>query len=307
MEQFYFSKRLDLWLDSKAKEVTRGNIAPSTLKTYKTYSRKFYMPFFGAKDIREIRTYDIQTFYESLPELSNKYTKSLIETLKNFLTEMRRLDYIAVTPSYPRIKVAEKPIKWIDRDTQDAVISHIESRHQPIYTFMTRQICRPSEARALKVRDISLKEGSITIQRTFSGHELIERNKEKKITARALNPELTNILTECVKNKLPDAFVFSVNGAPYTRNAINRIWNNACKKIGIVISLYNGTKHSICSQAGIAGISDSNIQQLANHADIRSTKKYICKDNLDSQKAVYLKLATVTRLSPESKQASKNP
>lgn len=303
--KFTLATRLNNWITDKQREVGTGNIAPSTVKTYKTYARCYYIPLIGTMDIRELRTYDIQEFYKRLPQKSMKYIKSILDTLKNFLNEMRRLEFIATVPSFPTIKLSSQPIKWVNRDTQDAIISEIPIQHRPIYYFMTRQVCRPSEARTLKVKDLSLQNDTITIQRTFSVNQIVERDKEGNGTERALNPELNDILAATIKGKFAEEFVFTVKGRPYGK-AINRIWNNACKKVGVKISLYNGTKHSICSQAGRAGIGDSGIQQLANHADIRSTKKYINKDNLEAQINMYQKIASVTNLSPTHKKTSNN-
>lgn len=312
LRKFIFETRIDKWLAGKEIERTKGNLAPSTIQTYKGYAERFYKNIGTLKsmDIREIRAYDIKEFYDALPIKSNKYIKCIMDALKNFFNTMETDGFIpkGSCPTFPELKVSDPAIRWIDRDTQDGILSHVENIYdnKALYFYLTRQVNRPAEARALKVKHLKLKIGTVTIQNTYSLHEIVERNKEKYIKERALNPETIDILKKTIKGKFPDDFVFQFNGRPYSRNRINKIWNDACKKAGVDINLYNGTKHSICSQAGLAGISDSGIQILANHSDIRSTQKYINKDSLDAQKAMYVKVASVTTLSPASKKARKN-
>ena len=68
----------------------------------------------------------------------------------------------------------------------------------------------------------------------------------------------------------------------------NKIWNDACKKAGISIRLYNATRHSLGTQASRAGIPDSEIADVLNHCDDRMVKKhYVNKDDLERQRVVF--------------------
>ena len=122
--------------------------------------------------------------------------------------------------------------------------------------------------------------------------------KRKKLNLGLINPELLPMLKRICKNRFPEEFVF-INwrtGRPYNRNIFNDIWNEACKKAGITIRLYAGTKHSLGSQAARANVPESDIQKIFNHADIRSTKKYINKNELETQRAVFEKTNKVTKI-----------
>jgi hypothetical protein len=58
-------------------------------------------------------------------------------------------------------------------------------------------------------------------------------------------------------------------------NDIDVNWKKVCKELGIEgINLYQGTKHSLASQAANRGISEAIIGKMLRHKDPKSTKQY---------------------------------
>jgi hypothetical protein len=213
--KFYFSTRIKEWIEGKERE----NLAPSTLKTYKTYIRNFYKKYFGDKDIRNIRSYDIRQFYQSLnSKYSPKYQDGIMKCLENFFNDMLEFEFIKTKPQgFPTISVLKVPPKWTDREAQDKILSFIEEPDRPIFTFLTRQGIRPGEARSLKVKDLDLERGIITVARTFSDRIIRECPKPRRIKASMINPELLPLLRQQCAGKLPEAFVFLNPSTPSSR------------------------------------------------------------------------------------------
>jgi len=61
----------------------------------------------------------------------------------------------------------------------------------------------------------------------------------------------------------------------YTNESLNNIWKAACKKVGVKIGLYQGTKHSSCTQfINEKHGTDSELQMLTDHARPDSVTKY---------------------------------
>lgn len=308
IEKYFFKNQIEKWLHGKEKDKLKGKIAPSTLRVYRIYVSKYYIPAFQNQDVRDIQTPDVKKFYYELPDtLSLKYQKCLIDTLEQFFSTLADDDEIGKKPSFKKLKITvpNRTPKWIDRHTQDTAISFIEDeRDKKSFIFLTRQGVRPSESRALKIKDINFTDGTVTVTRTFSDHEIIEMNKEKNIKARLLNPELIPMLKELCANRFPDEYVF-VNWRtekPYNRNIFNKIWNDACKKAGIAISLNNATRHSVGTQASRAGVPDSDIADILNHCDDRMVKKhYINKDDLEKQRVVFNKINNIANIRKKKK------
>ena len=291
IEQFFFSTRIREWFITKEAELKRGNLAPATLKTYRIYTENYLKPFFGDKDIRELRTYDIERFYHSLPpSRSPKYHKCVLDCLKVFLRAMMRLEYIQKLPVFPVIRIEEKLPAWTTREIQDKILALIPGVDRAFFIFLTRQGLRPGEARALKIKDVDFATNTIRVARTFSESVLIERTKTRKERIRLINPELLPLLAELCKNRFGEEHVFvnSRTGRHYADKTVNKIWNDACEKAEVQIDLYNGTRHSVASQAASAGAPLQAIKAVLGHTDIRTTLKYAHND-LSSQLIVFEK------------------
>ncbi|MBF0558679.1 MAG: site-specific integrase [Nitrospirae bacterium] len=289
--KFYFSTRIQDWIEGKERE----NLAPSTLKTYKTYIRNFFKKYFEDKDIRNIRSYDIRQFYLSLnSKYSPKYQKGIMDCLENFFNDMVEFEFIKRKPQgFPTISVLKAPPKW-RRETQDKILSFIPEPDRPIFIFLTRQGIRPGEARSLKVKDFDFERGIITVARTFSDRIIRECPKPRLVKPRMINPELIPMLKMLCADKLPEAYVFlnPRTGRPYTIKPVNNMWNEACKEAKVQLQLKNGTRHSVASQAATAGVPIQAIQGVLGHTDIRTTmENYACTD-LSAQMVVFAALGS---------------
>jgi len=170
------------------------------------------------------------------------------------------------------------------------ILESLSKKDRPIFTFLAFQGVRPSEARALKVKDLNFADGVVTISRTYSYRKIRERVKSKVIRPRLINPILLPMLKEICKDKHPEAFVFINNrtGRPYSDDTLFRIWNKTREKLNIEITLYQATRHSLASIALNNGAPLTAIQGVLGHTDYRTTLKYAHPD-VKSQEAVFQK------------------
>ncbi len=226
---FLFETRVEAWYRSKQAEVDKGNLSPR-------YIDNFYLPFFKDMDVRDIKTFHIQGFYEWLPsDRSLKYLKNVIDALENLFNTLIMLDYISQKPSFPSIVLDRKAPRWVDRSSQLNILQAIPEKDRPIFTFLAFQGIGPGEARALKVKDLDPESGVMLISGTFSGSSNIlrERVKGKVVRPRAMNPILIPVLKEQVRNKHPEAWVFTNprTGTFYSESAIKRIWQKVKEKL----------------------------------------------------------------------------
>ncbi len=153
IQDFKFEVRVEGWYQSKLKEVEKGDLAESYTSKLKCYTEYYYLPFFKGMDIRDIRTFHIQQFYDQLPSTKSlKYLKNIMGGLKHFFNTLKRFEYISQTPSFPVIQVNQVTPKWIDSPTQLKILDMIPYEDRPIFAFLMFQGVRPSEARALKVK-----------------------------------------------------------------------------------------------------------------------------------------------------------
>lgn len=303
LKDFRFETRIESWYQSKRKEVEKTNLANSYVRVLNCYIGNYYLPYFKGLDVRDIRAYHMQQFYEQLPNKSLKYIKNILDALDNFFKNLVKLEFMTNKPAFPVITLDRKSPKWIDYDTQLKFIEALPKEDRDIFVFLAFQGIRPGEARALKVKDIDFEKRIITVSRTYSDGIIRERVKSKVVKPRLINPVLMPIMVESCKNKLPEAFIF-VNPRtkrPYSEDVIGRIWNDTRKKVGIDITLYEATRHSVASIAACNGAPLTAIKDVLGHTDIRTTLKYAHTD-IESQKVVFQNRADIIPMRGERPQ-----
>lgn len=297
IKNFLFENRIEAWLASKEKEVEKGNLAPSYIKNLKNYKNNYYLPFFKGKDIREIRAYHIHQFYEQLPKKEPKYLKNIMNALENFFSLLVRFEFITHRPAFPKITVDRKAPKWVDADTRLEYLKAIPEADRPIFIFLAFQGVRPGEARALRVKDLDLKKGVLIVSRTYSGRIIREKVKSKVVRPRLINPILIPLLEEACRNKHPEAFVF-LNprvGRSYSENVIYKIWKGMKEKLGLDITPYQATRHTVASIALNNGAPLVAIKDVLGHTDIRTTLKYAHLE-IETQRVVFQNQAEILEL-----------
>lgn len=282
LKNFLFENLINSWFKDKETLAHKGQLAWSYLSPLKGHIKNYMMPFFKAKDVRDIKKRDIKGFYKSLPSrLSSNTQKHILDSLQNFFNVLVDDELIEKKPGFPQITVPEAEIKWCTRELQDKILNAIPDKHRFIYFFLSRQGLRPAEAMAMKWQDIDLKSGVLTIKRTVSYRKIVERTKTKKVRPRLLHPDVFEILQSVPKALHSDyVFINPNTGRTYLPDSIQKIWRKAAQSEGTDITLYQATRHSVASMAATSGVSIQIIKEVLGHTDIRTTQKYVHLDVL---------------------------
>jgi integrase len=290
------------------------SIAPSYKKDYERMT-KIAQDFFGTKDVREIRKLDVVNFKTHLEKnftLKPKSIKNVMDLFKTFLRYLKNdLEVIDAVPAFPTIEVQGYSFKWLSPEEQVKLFEYIPDGHKPIIAFLMLQGCRPGEARALRCKDVDLRDMTIAISATFSATVYREKRKGRGAQAAVIpiHPEMLDYLKNRVSNNLPEAYIFTNpnTGRFYTENALRRIWENVRVKADISKSLrlYDATRHSFASQLVNMGSTIYKVSKLLGHTSTKTTEKY-AHPNIESLRTDLQKLSlTVTGLSLERKASKK--
>lgn len=266
------------WLQNQIKLMEKGDLSPSYIKELNRFVTKRFMPYFQKFDVRDLKSGHIKSFYLDLPEhLSPKTRRNIMSALHKMLSDFLDDEFIETMPKFPKFKIPEPSWNWADKETQESIIQRIPNRFTdvPFINFMARHGVRPGEARALQWRDLNLKEGLAVIRRTFSLNQLREFTKTKKIRIIPLHPETIKELRELPRPINKEQFVFTKKGKPYSESWARKIWNKAKRDLDIGdLKLYEGTRHSVASQAYNRGVSLELIGEMLGHTNPKTTKRY---------------------------------
>jgi len=265
--------------------LAKDDISPYTWDAYQRY-QKYFLPFFGEMDVREIRKYHISDFRQSLPaNYKAKTIKNILGVLHAFFTWVEDEEKIAKIPKFPKIEVPEPDWAWAEEETQKKILAKIPWGDRPIFIFMRRTACRQGEARVMQVADFEWGKGIVTIKRSIS-KDRIKPTKTSKIRKFPIHPDFEAwIKPLCGGNKLPSAFVFTKNGRPYAPTTLRKIWDTACRRAEVKgIHLMAGTRHSLASQLAMDQTSIQWIQKLLGHSTSRTTERYAHLSELEAKR-----------------------
>lgn len=284
IKKFSFTNWSDDWLIKKKAEVEKERRSPSYLKALRVYLTK-YQAFFGDTDIRDIGPEQINDFYLQV-DGAPKYVKNIMDCLHKMLADALKWKNIHEMPGFPEYsEIPEVEIKTIDLKIQDMIIKSIPNQMDRIFILFTaRQMVRPSETRALQWQDLDLEFGRVTIRRHFSLNRIRPATKAKQIKYLPLDGEVKEALKALPRHLTSPFVFFKGNGRPFSEAWARKIWAKACKKAGVSISLYQGTRHSSATEAADRVGIDAT-QEFLHHTNRKMTERY-AKANPDRLKPV---------------------
>jgi len=135
--------------------------------------------------------------------ISLSSVKKIFVELKAFLNWCLKREILEKLPAFPEVKAPEPVIKWLSREDQLRILSHIPEEHRPIFEFLFATGCRIGEARALMWDCVYLKEEYLVIRRAFSGeYYLKELPKEGKPKVIPLVGWIKEIVLRQAKNRV---------------------------------------------------------------------------------------------------------
>jgi integrase len=175
-------------------------------------------------------------------------------------------------------RVADSPFECLEDDELDALLTKAAS--EPLwYAAVLVAVdagLRQGELRALKWTDISTVTGKVTVQRSrwrnIDGPPKSGKPRSLSLTQRALKA-----LHATRETKLRGPYVFSrakdggAFGAEYMNETIDRLTRTA----GLNKSGWHTLRHTFCTRLAMKGVPPKTIQELAGHASLATTMRYM--------------------------------
>jgi integrase len=270
-----FLYKWDQYMEEKEERVRRNERSPSYVRILHSYCRKHYEPLHNM-DVREIRLVHLSEINRNM-EGSIKTRKNVFDALKSFFVWLKERDgcmEMNPLPKFPLIDGDDaQPTSSIDWQTQQEALARIPQPYRDVIEFSMETGCRIGEVCALKVKDV-LPDGTIWIRRTWSDYILRETTKGKRKDILPLSDRAKAIISQNTELALPERWLFTNprTGGSFYPKKVSAVWKNHG---GLAIGLHEATRHSFCSQLVADGVPLPVSKELARHADIKTTMRYV--------------------------------
>jgi integrase len=239
---------------------------------------------------------DIQNGEVLIKAFQPEYVKKVVDMLRAAMFYAFDCEIIGNPP--PRIhkkayQIPKRKIRVTTIENQQKVIAEIQEEHRAIYQFCALHTkVRPANVMVLKWEDYDSETDSFIIQRGISGGTEVDYDKTKELPIQAVHPDFKPMLEKLMKHReFPwSPYVFTCHESKhkhkrYTKEIFNHRWNAACKKVGIKIDLYHGTRHTTATDYANK-YTPEQTKILLGHKTVETTMKYYAKVNIETERAL---------------------
>jgi len=213
--------------------------------------------------------------------LAAKTRRNVMAAMHSFCTWARERRPTFEPPDFPWPAFDAHVPRVLSLGLQQKVLDAIAEDRRGAFLACARLGLRPNEARVARVvdwRDAELRIHRGQKDRRVGGRE----GGTKKRRGGKLLPvpaDLRVWLEVHATGREPGDFLFpnptaSNERRQWSKSAMRRTWREACDAVGVDVSLYEGTKHTLGTAAKEAGVEDRVLAHLFGHSDVRSVEPY---------------------------------
>jgi integrase len=265
-----FSTYASKSMETRKREMRRGNIVPVIIKEDQRKLDKDVLPVLGEIPVTKIDYNLVDNFIDQLiteKELSASSLKKYVILIRQVLKEAERDGVITGVPALPTVKSEENPRPWFTPDQYGKLlVACRELRNSPpaegvgaefdfdelydFIVFMVHTFLRPSEWKYLQHKHIRVMDTNGVKQLVIS----VPNAKTKKASG-SIDSTSTEVAADVYIKKIlkrnddPNAYVFFAGikkREKYTVDKVSRLFRVVCDKANLGTDAY-GQKHTTYS------------------------------------------------------------
>lgn len=253
----------------------------STLASAEALFRNWIVPRVGDRRIDDIKTADFSTVRLAMVEAkrSAKTTNNALVGLSGLVRHWHA-EHDLQAPAF-RVGLVKVPKLEAAFYTDDKVARLVEAAHtlgpdaEVLLLLGVDAGLRMSEIRALQWTDLSLRgRATVTVSRTREGNEEYAP-KGWKSRVVPLSPRLVEALERMVRNLRDPHVLLDRYSRPLTRWMVADRFEKVKEEAGVKHGSFHATRHTFCTRLAARGVAPRTIQELAGHADLSTTQRYM--------------------------------
>ncbi len=254
-----------------------ANNKPSEQSAKRTVIRLHLLPMLGEKKLHDIGVRDIEHLKSRLLKLgySPKTINNIVSVLSRMLGYAVDIDLLKSAPRTKPLKIAPQTFTFLEVSEYDSLLCGAQKDPTWYAPILVAGECglRCGEVLGLKWGDIDVKAQCLNVRRTiWNGHIGSPKGgRERRVP---MPKRLATVLRG--SRHLKGSWVFCDEaGSPFTKKMAQRAMERACKRAQLRQVGWHALRHTYCSHLAMGGASPRSIQELAGHADIRTTMRYM--------------------------------
>ena len=275
--------RIERWLEVKRREVEAGDRSPTYLRELERYAKPDgYFSWWVGHTIFEIDYGALEDWSLWLADrgLSGKTRRNALGAFRSFAGWLKRRGDLRELPEFPLPRVDEYEPRVLSIEDQDAILDAIPEGDRGIFLALAYLGLRPGEGRALDAADY--RDRWLTVDKAVKGASASAPIRGTK-TGRGKTLPVPDVLADWIARHVPrdsrlrgaPLFVNPRTGRRWSHWVLRDRWVRAASSIGIEgARLYEGTKHTMATDAVRRGVSERALSEFLGHRDVRSTRRY---------------------------------
>jgi len=249
---------------------------PSGIAAKRMILRAYLIPALGRKRLDEIRNEHVQQLKSQLATKAAKTVNNILNVLSVLLKAAIQWDVIERMPCSIKLLPSPKPsAAFHDFEAYDRLVEQarrIDPRSHLIVLLGGEAGLRCGEMIALEWEDVDLTTGQLCVRQSdWNGQ--VGSPKGGRIRYVRLTPLLAKALASH-RHLRSKRVLCQHNGDPFTRQIVQSRVLRASRRANVRRGVHI-LRHTFCSHLAMRGAPAKAIQDLAGHADLTMTQRYM--------------------------------
>lgn len=253
----------------------------STVKAKRQILRDHIKPAFGHLRLDEITFARIEDFKSELgvgdeddeDAISGKTGNNILTVLRRLLVLAYKRGVLAHVPQFEWFLTTPGAFDFLSFVESEDLLEASDSQWHCMIAVGIKCGLRQGELLGLRWEDVDLKNGRITVRRSIVRGR-IKGTKSRRVREVPLGNDVSLALAR--HRHLRGPYVFCDDAGNHLTNGECK-WPlyRACEGARLRRIGWHVLRHTFCSQLAMAGVAPTTIQQLAGHAALRMTERYM--------------------------------